>query len=226
MSSPTQDQHTSTARTVGIFLIVAAITIGAAHLADHPVAERVFYPDAASTDWGRLLRVVGYLPTWLLIGAALILIDRTRNLAHAGAFIRDPLTRGVMIAASAAATGLLAEALKLVVRRGRPTIEDGLSTGYAFRALADSPLSTSGLGMPSSHAAVGFGAMCMLCILHRPAWPVWMLLAIGCGATRVLARAHFVSDIVASAFLGAAVAWILWRLHVARCRREQRSVQP
>lgn len=226
MSSADHAKPTPTARRVGLFLVVAGVTIGAAHLVDHPVAERVFYPGVAATDWGRLLRVVGYLPTWLLIGAALILIDRTRDLSRAGAYIRDPLTRGVMIAAGAAATGLLAEALKLVVRRGRPIIEDGLSSGYAFRALSDSPLSTSGLGMPSSHAAVGFGAACMLCIIHRPAWPVWMLLAIGCGATRVLARAHFVSDVVASAFLGAVVAWGLWSLHVARCRREERTPNP
>ncbi len=72
------------------------------------------------------------------------------------------------------------------------------------------------------HGAVAFGAAFMLWRLHPRAAPVWMALACGCGATRVLSRAHFVSDVVASAFVGFGVAWALWRWHLANVARDAR----
>ena len=55
---------------------------------------------------------------------------------------------------------------------------------------------------------------------------LFLALAIGCAATRVLARAHFTSDVVAAAFLSYAVAWALWRWHVANAARAAASMSP
>lgn len=203
-----------------LFFVVAALALGAAHLIDLPVAARVHNPNVNVADWGRMLRVAGYVPTWVLVSLALLLIDRARlRTGPRPAFpIRDMWSRAVLLTASAAASGLLAEGVKLLVRRERPVIT-GDHASYAFRALSDAPLSTSGLGMPSSHAAVAFGAAFMLCRLHPAATPVWIVIAIGCAATRVLARAHFTSDVVGAAFLSYAVVWILWRWHAANAAR-------
>lgn len=208
------------------FLLIAAAVIGAAHLLDVPVAMRVRYPGAGDADWGRMLRVAGYVPTWVLVSIALVLIDRARLRAGwAPAFpFRDMWSRGVLLAGAAAASGLLAEGVKLVVRRERPQIADGRVV-YAFRALADQTLSTAGLGMASSHAAVAFGAGFMLWRLHPAGWPVWLALGVGCAATRVLSSAHFVSDVVAGAVVGYAVAWALWRWHARNAAGERRGAR-
>jgi membrane-associated phospholipid phosphatase len=73
--------------------------------------------------------------------------------------------------------------------------------------------------MPSGHTAVAFGAAAMLCRLHPSAWPVWLAIATGCGVTRILARAHYLSDVVAGAFVGLAAGAIIWSLHLRVLRR-------
>ena len=205
-----------------MFLIVAGVTIGLSHLADFPVAERVHNPNVNRADWGRMLRVAGYVPTWLVVAISFALIDAGRPRAGV---LRDRWTRAVLLMLGAAGAGAGAEAIKLLVRRGRPLLIDG-EASYLFRAFADGPLDSSGLGMPSSHAAVAFGAAFVLCRLHPRASAVWITLAIGCGATRVLSGAHFVSDVVASGFLGYAIAWGLWRWHMAHVANDALIAAP
>src|SRR5690606_34907010 len=82
---------------------------------------------------------------------------------------------------------------------------------YVFRSFTEDTFSSSGLGMPSSHAIVAFGSAAMLSRLFPRAWPIWWALAWGCGLTRVLHGRHFVSDVVLAAIVGWLVAAILWR---------------
>jgi membrane-associated phospholipid phosphatase len=58
---------------------------------------------------------------------------------------------------------------------------------------------------------VAFGAAFMLAYLFPRARWVWFALAAGCGITRVLARAHFVSDVVVAAVAALATTALLWR---------------
>jgi membrane-associated phospholipid phosphatase len=188
---------------------VGAGAIALAHLADRAVFLGVHAPGVAVEDWGRGLRIAGYVPTWLVVAAAMALIDGRRRVFDAP--LRDRWSRGATMALAPIVAGLLAEACKLLVRRERPSMPDG---AYVFRSFGESPWSTGGLGMPSSHTAVAFGAAAILCRLHPAAWPVWIAVAIGCGATRVASRAHFLSDVVGGAMVGVAGAAIVWRLHV------------
>ena len=103
---------------------------------------------------------------------------------------------------SAGLSGLLAEIGKLLIRRGRP----GEVAGYTFHALP-ADLSTAGLGLPSSHAAVAFGGAFFLARCYPRIAPVVVAWACGCGLSRVLDGAHFVSDVVAAAGL----AWLVAR---------------
>jgi hypothetical protein len=60
---------------------------------------------------------------------------------------------------SAALGGIVAELLKIGLRRQRP----GLSNGaHVFRSWSDQPLSTAQLGLPSSEVAVAFAAAAAL----------------------------------------------------------------
>lgn len=163
----------------------------------------VFHHVAAANvygnDLGRLLRIAGFLPTWFLGAAALVLHDRGRTPpAPVG-----PWHRGLMLAVSPILGGLLGEVLKLLLRRERPSLHDG---AYVFRSFLDQPWSTRDLGLPSGHALVAFSGAAMASYLFPRTAPVWLLWAAGCAVTRVLAQAHFTSDVVLAAIAGGFVA--------------------
>jgi membrane-associated phospholipid phosphatase len=191
-------------RRAALLLLAAAAAIAGAHLAD-PFAYATLVDKAVyEHDDGRLLRVMGYAPTWLAVAAALWLAD-PRPAAHGGTVGR---WRALALLASVAVAGIGAELLKLAFRRERPEPNAG---AYVFRPFDEKPFSTSGLALPSSHTMVAFGACVLLGFLFpRARWVFW-LLAAGCGVTRVLARAHFVSDVVAAAAAAAAGAALVWR---------------
>jgi membrane-associated phospholipid phosphatase len=184
----------------------AALTLTAlAHLLDGWVYAHIADENVYSGDLGRLLRVMGFLPLWLLASCALVLHDWPQR-AVAG--WRAVLRRGALLTGSAAAGGVAAELLKLVFRRERPRAHGG---EYVFRAFDDRPFHTGGLALPSSHTLVAFAAAAMLARLFPRAAPVWFLLAAGCGYTRIAAQAHFLSDVVLAGLVGWLVAALLWR---------------
>jgi membrane-associated phospholipid phosphatase len=187
---------------------------------DAPAAARALYADQheryelavrtlESRDFYRTFRVAGTLWPWLLVCSALIAhalstFPRQRRLAGAAA----------MILISAALSGLAAEFLRALIGRLRPNAADPPGT-HRFRPLFEGFRDPSDLGFPSSHAAVAFGAAFMVAFVWPRAGCIALLAAIGCGITRMLAGAHFASDIFAAALLGYAVARLLrpggWR---------------
>jgi membrane-associated phospholipid phosphatase len=183
--------------TTSRFLLLSVLALVIAHLLDPAVFDYLKYPEVNSHDWGRLLRVMGFLPTWMLAAAALAFHDRPRAL---------PFRRAGLLFFSPALAGLAGEILKILIRRLRP----GDAGEYVFRSFSERTFSSGGLGMPSSHAVVAFGAAAMLSRLFPRAWPVWWLLGSGCALTRVLHGRHFLSDVVLAAIVGWAVAAWLW----------------
>ena len=180
-------------------LAIAIVLVGLSLLADGWVAEHVRFGRVYETDWGRMLRNFGYLPFWMLAAIALALHDR-----ESGHWWR----RGALLLAAPAVAGIVGELLKITVRRMRPP---DVGSAYAFRAFSDHPLSSRGLGFPSSHAVVAFGAAAILSRMFPRARVVWYAAAVGCAVSRLLAHAHYLSDVVAAALIGIAVAALLWR---------------
>jgi len=157
-------------------------------------------------DWYQVLRQVGYLPTWLLV--ALVLVLRGRRERCAGTDRPEGGSKPVVLALSAALAGLAAELLKLVIGRERPTD----AGEYAFKPVLGAVVDSSNLGFPSSHTAVAFGAGVALARLYPGVGWVAVPLAAGCGLTRMLAGAHFLSDVVGGAAVGfAAATWVVHR---------------
>jgi membrane-associated phospholipid phosphatase len=181
-------------------LLLFAVAIIVAHLLDPLAFRYVRLGDVNNEDWGRMLRVMGFVPLWLAAGAALVLQQRTP-------WRRIPRSGGGLIVAGAVLGGIAAELLKLIVRRRRPA-ELG---EYVFRPFTDRTLSTGGLGMPSSHALVAFGAAAVLSRIFPRARIIWWTLAWGCGFTRVATGAHFLSDVVVAACVGWLVGALVWR---------------
>jgi len=180
-------------RALGTTLVATALTL----LVDRWVYLNVQNPTVYDHDWGRLLRVMGFAGTWIAIAAFVRL--------HGGA---TAARRAWLVFWSPVVAGAIAELAKLAVRRERPAIHDGF---YGFRPFDERTWNAAGLSFPSSHAAVAFGGAAMLARLYPRARWVGYTLAAGCAITRLLARAHFVSDVVFAAGLGWLAAWVLAR---------------
>jgi membrane-associated phospholipid phosphatase len=175
---------------------------GAWHPADE--AAKVAFE---KRDVVQMLRSMGYVPTWIAIGAAAWLLrlgERGRMSGHTG----SGAWRGWLITISAALAGGLAELLKLIVARERP----GIDGAYVWRGLFSGFTNPGNLGMASSHAGVAFGGAFMVMLLHpRAAWVV-LPLAMGCATVRVGTGAHYLSDVWVGAVLGYVAAVGLARL--------------
>jgi membrane-associated phospholipid phosphatase len=193
----------------GAVLLVIALALTAAHLADAAAWQHLRDPRVNDREWGRLLRSVGYVPTWIFGSAALWLATRRGPSAEGAG------RRALALLLAPAVAGGLAELVKIAVRRQRPGAE---SAEYLFRPYDVDFWSTRGLGLASSHTAVAFGAAAVLARLLPGSAPVWYLLAGGCALTRVLAGAHYLSDTVAAAALGWLVAEGMWRWATKRAR--------
>jgi membrane-associated phospholipid phosphatase len=187
-------------------IVLAIGALVAATALDGWAYRTLVVPNVYDQDWGRMLRVAGFLPTWAVVSAALLLCGAEQRPTPDSSGWRAFLP---LIAATVG--GIAAEVLKILLRRERPEAHAG---AYVFRSWRDHPLSTSGLALPSSHALVAFAAAAMLTRLYPRARWLWFALAAGCALTRVLARAHFLSDVTLSAIIGWTVASILswWSL--------------
>lgn len=180
-----------------VWFIVSVVAVALAHLADPLVWRAWRMPDVYEKDWGRLLRILGYLPTWGALALAYWLQQRGQpGAGRAAGYLALAPTLG----------GIAAELIKLLVRRLRP---DDLTFGYAFRAFSDHPWSNRGMGMPSSHTLVAVAGAVALARVFPRAAGVFYVLAAGCAVTRVMADAHFLSDTVVAACVGYAVAVVL-----------------
>ncbi len=155
----------------------------------------------ALRDWYQFLRALGYLPTWLVVGGAVALLDRRGR----------GVGRGVLVFLAPVIAGAIAEVAKLVVGRERPIRGDEIQNdaAYVWRGFLGGFADSSNLGMPSSHAAVAFGGAAMLGVLFVPVRWLVLVLAAGCGLTRMLSGAHYASDVVVGAGIGVLVAWAL-----------------
>ncbi len=203
----------SVRRAAIILISCAALFLGSSVL-DGAAVNAFQRDDVYSSDWARTLRILGYVPVWLAVALAFVLIDAGQK-RPLGWPLRDMWTRGVLLILAAGSAGIVAELLKLLLRRERPS---DVFNAYTFRPWGVDTWSTSGLGLPSSHVAVAGGALVMLCLLYKRAAPVFLLGALGCAFTRVLAGAHFVSDAMAGLLVGALCALAWWRLHLRNLR--------
>jgi membrane-associated phospholipid phosphatase len=185
-------------------IALAVLALVAASALDQWAYHVVVMTDVYERDWGRMLRIAGFLPTWAIVSAAIVLSAPRREATSSAARYR-----ALSPAIAATVGGIAAEVLKLLLRRERPDTHAGT---YVFRSWADHPLSTSGLALPSSHALVAFSAAAMLARMYPRARWLWFGLAAGCALTRVLARAHFLSDVTLSAIVGwiVAAACVRW----------------
>jgi membrane-associated phospholipid phosphatase len=222
--SPREQQEHARRRTMSLALVLALLLL--AVLLDRPLFNLLYDPLTAEwyqqREWYQMLRVAGYYPTWVFISLALLLHAMRPWPIHWPRAERDPRVprwlwwpsfvaypsswAGVLVALSAALAGLVCDVLKPLPGRLRPLHTGGF---YRFHGLPDDISQGASFGLPSSHAAVAFGAAFMLWFLYPWAGVIALIAAAGCGFTRLVTGAHFVSDVFVSAVLAYAIAFAL-----------------
>ena len=196
-------------------LIVLAYTTGllALTLADHWLWQHLRVANKQwleGRDWYQFLRALGYLPTWLFIGAAFLLHDSRSSDLHTR-------LRGLLIALSAALGGGAAELVKITTHRLRPGETGEYLFAHFLSDLTDpgaDKLRQLGFGLASSHAGVAFGGAFMLIRLFPRTAPAAITLATGCALSRLLAGAHFATDVYVGAGMSYAVAAAIWHFRL------------
>ena len=183
-----------------VFAGVATLALAAASAIDRPVARLIAgHPLSYSYDLYAMFRLAGFLPVWVIVAAAFILIDSRLGWRHAS-------YRGGSVLVAVTLAGAAAELLKILIRRERPNVA---ALEYVFHPWREDTLSTSGLGWPSSHTAVAFAAVWLLCRMYPAASVVWLVIGVGCALTRIVGNDHFVSDVVGGILLAYAVVMLL-----------------
>ena len=196
----------SRARRVALGVAVFALVFVVLTALDRWAVLQLADPAKRDEPWRWGFKQVGDLRFWVVV--ALI----------AFAWKRDWRWPAGLVAAPALAGGL-AELAKLVLGRERP-VHDFVIQHDAHYVWKDGPLGpflagfwdSSNLGLPSSHTAVAFGGAVVLGVLDPKLRLPAVVLATACGLTRVLAGAHFPTDVALGALLGAVAAALIARL--------------
>lgn len=119
------------------------------------------------------------------------------------------------LVASVAITGVAVNVAKVLIGRARPPIwaaSQALEIHVPFGFPTDK-------SFPSGHAQTSFGAAVYLSLLYPRAAPLFMLLAVLVGISRIALGVHFPSDVLAGALVGSLGSWAAFRWSKRRLKR-------
>ncbi len=187
-------------------LLLCLLLLAPAWLLDRGIAERNprQYRISFVEDFRDSARQFGepFCAIWLAL--VVWFIDSTR---------RRPMVLtlvGVMLA------GLLANCLKLAVGRERPNVSDGRTVLRGPQwpgAMRPDP------SFPSGHTASAFALAYGLSRMFPRGRGVFVFLASACGVSRFLGETHFLTDVLAGAWVGWEAARMVWEWGITRLVR-------
>ncbi len=179
-------------------LFTGTLALGLAHLFDFQIENIPKLENNKKSDLIQMFRGWGFLGTWVLIAITARLLAKPHRQGTMTGWRHHLYRKEWLLFASPLISGGAAEIGKIIIRRMRPHGE----FFYTYRSWLTDPLSSSGLGLPSSHTAVAFGGSTILFMLFPKLRYPAIIMAAGCMLTRVLSGAHYLSDGVAGAILG------------------------
>lgn len=195
-----------------VLLAVATLLIGIGGLAlliDLPVAAWC-KTHRLPGELGRLihlLEISGHSLGAAIALIAVVTLDPTLRFPRPGRFgpAEQAFTR--MIAATYLG-GLLVDAIKISVARVRPRAADLTSLASSFGTFGDASLAVDNprladlMSFPSGHSAVAAGLAAALAWRYPHGWPLFAFLAAATAVQRVVASAHYPSDVACGAAVG------------------------
>jgi len=183
---------------------------------DRPVARYFHESDPGFRNVFQFITQFGLAKGYLAIAALLFVALRLAALgvesARARALLGLNAERALFILLVLLSSGLAADVVKVVVGRARPKLlfADGVY-GFTWGALQADYWS-----FPSGHAS-NIAALAVALFLLWPRGAVfYAVAALLVMASRVIITAHYPSDVLAGAVLGASVAWLVWQSFARR----------
>lgn len=113
--------------------------------------------------------------------------------------------RTAYVFAAIAVSGLIGDVIKPVFGRARPEL---LFAQNLFGFTWVGPHADR-WSFPSGHSTTVMALAVSLYVIYPPAWPAYAMLALAVMASRVIIDAHYLSDVIAGAYLGLVTAWAL-----------------
>ena len=196
------------------WLLVSLLLTGTACLGlilyvDRPVATWVSTLPGLYRHWFSLFGEFGNSVYYLVPGPLLYLLLRWAaprvKTAAAAARLDAWRQRILYLVATVLVSGLVADAIKIFCGRPRPKVFFGQHL-YSFSFFE---ISAKMWSFPSGHSTTIFAVATAGYLLMPRRLPHWFALAALVGACRVLAGAHFPSDVLAGAFLGTTTSILL-----------------
>lgn len=178
---------------------------------DRPVA--VYFKAHVHGEWEGFFKIVTNLglAELYLVPAALVLIVCVGAARRAGGQARARWAarawRAGFLVATMAGSGIANNLIKTAVGRLRPRLwfDQGLSGFHPFSR--DWAMNS----FPSGHTQAAFAAMTALMVLFPRHAALWLTIAVLVAASRVATTVHWLSDVVAGAWLAIAVTVVLAR---------------
>lgn len=187
--------------------VLAAAAVSVLFLVDDPVRSYMLDNQTTSKDdVAKVFKEVGEPAVWVGVPAVISGVGLITN--------HDGMARtGLRAVSSAALAGLVANGLKIVIGRERPTEAD--ATPFEFEPFE---VSADDASFPSGHTSTAFGLAASLAADVRPTWAKVGLYTIATGTawSRVYNNKHWFSDVVAGAIIGIGSAklvrgdWQVW----------------
>jgi membrane-associated phospholipid phosphatase len=118
-----------------------------------------------------------------------------------------------------AVSGIAADLLKMLFGRARPRLffQQGV---YGFDLLR---VEHAWISFPSGHAATAASAALTLSLLFPRFRAVFLCAGTVIALSRVVLTQHYLSDVIAGAFLGVSTVLFLYRIHFQQSLHESRS---
>lgn len=154
-----------------------------------------------------LLEISGHSLGAAIALIAVVVLDRTLRLPAPGRFGTGERAFARMIAATYLG-GLLADGIKVSVERVRPRAADLATAASWLGTFGDGSLAVEKphlndlMSFPSGHSAVAAGLAAALAWRYPHGWVLFALLAAGTATQRVVASAHYPSDVACGAAVG------------------------
>ncbi len=119
---------------------------------------------------------------------------------------KEILKNGIYLILSLLISGAIVQVLKFIAGRMRPVLLSGLGK-YGFNSFSFGDIYSS---FPSGHTTAAFAFFSMLALLF-PRYKFWAYyFACMIGLSRLIVGAHFLSDVVAGAFIGILISNIIF----------------
>ncbi len=194
---------------VAVAMLLLALVV--AGLADPEIAGEVVHEPRDVLETSVFLSHFGLSGYMLVLSAALafvaIAVQRKAKSASLALHARVLAERAIFFFVTIATSGIICQVIKHLIGRARPRFLSEFGAyhfvGPSFRSGIDS--------FPSGHTTTVFAAAVVFS-LFKPSWRAgFFAVAAVIGLARILAGAHYPSDVLAGATLGSAVASFLGR---------------